>query len=86
MGTTTMQGGAQESGPVIELAVSGMTCEGCARAVTRVLSNVPGVAAAKVDVAAGRASVTGNVRSEALIEAVVAAGYGAKLTGDAATA
>lgn len=85
MRPTTPREETHESGPTIELAVSGMTCEGCARAVTRVLSNVPGVAVAEVDVAAGRASVTGNARSEALIEAVVAAGYGARLAGDAST-
>ena len=84
MSAKTAPEGIQKAGPTIELAVSGMTCEGCARAVTRVLGNVPGVAAAKVDVAAGRASVTGNARAEALIDAVVAAGYSARLAGDGA--
>lgn len=84
MSATTTPDGAQKAGPTIELKVSGMTCEGCAKAVTRVLGNVPGVAVAKVDVAAGRASVTGSACAEALIEAVVAAGYGAKLAGDGA--
>ena len=84
MSATTMPGGNQNAGQSIELAVSGMTCEGCARAVTRVLGNVPGVAAAKVDLAAGRVRVTGNPRAEALVEAVVAAGYGAKLAGEGA--
>jgi copper chaperone CopZ len=73
---------ATGAAPTIELAVSGMTCEGCARAVNRVLDKVPGVAGAKVDVAAGRARVTGNAPAQALIDAVVAAGYGARLAGE----
>ncbi|MDE2466150.1 MAG: heavy-metal-associated domain-containing protein [Alphaproteobacteria bacterium] len=75
----------QKGRPATVLSVSGMTCEGCANAVTRVLTKVPGVDAANVDIATGRASVTGTARTEDLIAAVMAAGYGAKLaTTDAA--
>lgn len=41
----------------IELIVKGMTCEGCQAAVQNALSAVPGVSAAEVDLAAGKASV-----------------------------
>lgn len=62
-------------GETVELSVSGMTCSGCASTVTRVLSRVAGVTAARVDLASGRASVEGTVRAEELIRAVQAAGY-----------
>jgi Cu+-exporting ATPase len=84
MSATTPADDRKKAASTIELAVSGMTCEGCARAVTRVLDKVPGVAAAKVDVAAGRASVTGDAPAQALIDAVVAVGYGARLAGNGA--
>jgi copper chaperone len=38
--------GDKGEGPVV-LAVSGMTCGGCAATVTRVLSRVPGVSNAR---------------------------------------
>jgi copper chaperone CopZ len=60
------------------LAVSGMTCGGCASTVTRILSRVPGVAEAKVDFATGRATIKGEAPPAELISAVEAAGYGAK--------
>ena len=67
------------------LAISGMTCDGCANTVTRVLSRVPGVANATVDFGSGRATVMGSARPEDLVAAVQAAGYGAQLSpGDTA--
>lgn len=63
------------------LTVSGMTCGGCANTVTRILSRVPGVVGAKVDFAAGRATVKGEAPPAELIAAVEAAGYGAKDAG-----
>ncbi len=41
----------------VELKVDGMTCEACARSVSRKLSGVDGVSAASVDLAAGKATV-----------------------------
>jgi copper chaperone CopZ len=41
----------------VELKVEGMTCEACARSVTRKLSGVDGVSTASVDLAAGKATV-----------------------------
>lgn len=66
---------SQEStGPVV-LAVSGMTCGGCAGAVARALSAVPGVVEARVDLAKGRATVTGSAPAEDLLGALEAAGF-----------
>ena len=56
-----------------------MTCGGCASTVTRVLSRVPGVSCAQVDLERGRATVTGSAPPAALIQAVEAAGFGAAL-------
>jgi len=39
------------------IAVEGMTCEGCARSVTRAVSAVPGVESVAVDLANKRATV-----------------------------
>jgi copper chaperone CopZ len=63
----------------IVLEVTGMTCSGCASTVTRVLTRVPGVSSAQVDLAGGRATVTGSAPPAALIQAVEAAGFGAAL-------
>lgn len=68
----------ETAGPVV-LAISGMTCGGCAGAVSRALSAVAGVAEARVDLAAGRATVTGTARAEDLLRAVAAAGFDGEL-------
>lgn len=65
-------------GPAV-LAISGMSCGGCADTVKRVLSRVPGVTDAKVDFASSHAVVSGQAKPEDLIAAVEAAGYGAQL-------
>ncbi|MDA0999982.1 MAG: heavy-metal-associated domain-containing protein [bacterium] len=62
----------------IELIVKGMTCSGCQAAVKNALSAVPGVSAAEVDLAAGRASVefdTGRASRPDLEKAVEEAGF-----------
>jgi P-type Cu+ transporter len=69
-----VQGSKETAGPVV-LAIAGMTCGGCAGAVTRALSAVSGVVEARVDLAGGRATVTGTARAEDLIRAVQAAGF-----------
>ena len=64
----------------ITLAVSGMTCGNCKRHVEEALSSVPGVRAAQVDLAAGRATVFADGDAPAadrLLEAVRDAGYDA---------
>ncbi len=66
---------SNESAGAVVLAVSGMTCGGCAGAVGRALSQVPGVAEARVDLAKGLATVTGTASAADLIRAVEAAGF-----------
>ena len=61
----------------VTLAVAGMTCDGCVRAVTRVLERQAGVARVGVDLAAGRATVEGDAAPAALVAAVENAGYAA---------
>jgi copper chaperone CopZ len=63
----------------VTLAVTGMTCGGCANAVRRALTRVPGVAGAEVDLAQGRATVEGSAPADALVAAVAAAGYGVRV-------
>jgi len=61
------------------LAVTGMTCAGCVKAVTHVLARVPGAANVQVTLETGRAEVTGKASPDALLSAVRKAGYGAEL-------
>ncbi|MFW5693001.1 MAG: cation transporter, partial [Thermoguttaceae bacterium] len=64
----------------LELAVEGMTCSHCAEAVRRALTECPGVASARVDLAAGRAVVSGtDLDARQLADAVGSLGYQAKL-------
>jgi Cu+-exporting ATPase len=62
------------------LSISGMTCDGSANTVTRVLTRVLGVESSNVDFGSGRALVTGKARTENLIAAVEANGYGAQVS------
>ena len=68
----------------IDLAITGMTCDGCANALTRALSRVDGVTRVAVDFAAGRAHVTGSANTARLVAAVEKAGYGATPASDGA--
>ena len=61
------------------LTVTGMTCAGCAGAVTRVLSRVPGAANVEVTLESGQATIAGTANLDALLNAVRKAGYGAEL-------
>ena len=56
----------------VELKVDGMTCQACARSVTRKLSGIDGVASASVDLAAGKATVVRD-ESRASVEDLIAA-------------
>jgi len=71
--------GSSETGGYLVLVVSGMTCSGCAGAVTRALAAVPGVVAVQVDLAGGRATVTGKAYAADLIRAVQDAGFSGEL-------
>jgi copper chaperone CopZ len=63
----------------LALEVTGMKCEGCARAVDAALSRVEGVRRVDVSLADGRAEVVGDdaLGDDALVAAVEEAGYGA---------
>ena len=74
--STTVEGPASSE----QLSVSGMHCAACVSRVENALLTVPGVRAARVNLAIERAEVdvVGNVDSAALIAAVRAAGYDAR--------
>ena len=61
-----------------ELSIGGMTCGGCANAVTRGLAGVPGVASVTVDRVSGHARVDGSADTPTLIAAVEQAGLDAR--------
>jgi uncharacterized membrane protein YraQ (UPF0718 family)/copper chaperone CopZ len=61
----------------IELAVTGMRCNGCVESVTRALNECEGVDEARVDLATGVANVRGSKVDREVIEAAVSAlGFG----------
>lgn len=67
----------------VELHVEGMTCQGCVRSVEKKLSNVPGVASARVDLAAKTASVeydSAQTDADRMIAAVEQIGFQASRT------
>src|SRR5690606_15939202 len=72
--------------PLVSLAITGATCAGCVRKIENALRQVPGVERADVNFGDRTAEVEGRVAPETLIEAVAAAGYGATLIEDEATA
>lgn len=59
------------------LTVKGMGCDGCAKTVRAALEAVPGVTGAEVSLEAGTAVVHGRAAADALVAAVVDAGYDA---------
>ncbi|WP_312514182.1 heavy metal translocating P-type ATPase [Massilia sp.] len=69
----------------IVLAIEGMTCASCVARVERALRSVPGVREAGVNLATEKASVSGVATREALVAAIRAAGYAARIP-EAATA
>jgi len=69
------QGGAKVAA---RLRVTGMTCDHCRQAVERALRECEGVESAEVNLAQGRAVVTGSADPRELREAVESLGYGAE--------
>jgi len=63
----------------LNLAVTGMTCEHCVKAVTQALRGVAGVESVEVDLARAQAVVVGDAGIERLLAAVASAGYRAAL-------
>jgi copper chaperone CopZ len=56
------------------MVIKGMMCPHCSGRVEKVLNDLPGVTAT-VDLAAGTATVQGDVSNEVLTETITAAGY-----------
>lgn len=70
------QGPASER---LELAVDGMTCQHCLGTVVQALRQCSGVVSAQVDLATGRAVVSGeHLDAQTLIDAVAVSGYQAR--------
>ncbi len=61
------------------LQVTGMSCQHCAAAVTKSLKSVVGVQSAEVHLEQASATVTGSASPQALVDAVVRAGYTAAI-------
>ena len=61
----------------VSLRVTGMTCGGCANAVTRVVKRTDPDAEVHVDLAAGRVDARTTADIHALAEAITKAGYAA---------
>lgn len=59
--------------------VEGMMCEGCVEKVDNALKAVPGVESVDVNLKKGTATVEGTADDDALVKAVVDAGYRAKV-------
>ncbi len=66
----------------VELALSGITCASCVRAIQQALDGVAGVEHAAVNFASRTATVSGRVSTSALIDAVESVGYGAEVVED----
>jgi copper chaperone len=67
----------------VVLKVDGMTCQGCVRSVTKILSGVAGVSGVAVDLVAGKATVgfdESATKVEDLIAAVEQIGFHASTT------
>ena len=65
----------------VTLEVTGMTCQGCVRSVKRVLEALPGVQEVNVSLERNEAVVAcdpARVDAQRMVQAVVAAGYGAR--------
>lgn len=60
---------------MLRMKVDGMTCDGCARSVTRAVEAVPAVERALVDLDAGEVGVEGDADEAAIRQAIEDAGY-----------
>ena len=61
---------------MVELDVTGMTCNGCANSVKRAISRVYPEAQVEVDLATGRVRIDGDVQAAQAEESIRKAGYG----------
>jgi copper chaperone len=65
---------------VYELAVDGMTCAHCQRAVEQCIAGLPGTQSVQIDLRAGRAVVVGELHEQSLLHAIENEGYVARVT------
>ena len=61
--------------PTIPLAVKGMTCAGCANAVTRVVQRIDPAAKVVVDLAGAKATIHSTKSAQDFANALTSAGY-----------
>lgn len=59
------------------MRVEGMTCDGCAAAVTRTVKRIDPAAEVQVDRAAGRVAIRTDAQALVIAEALTKAGYAA---------
>ena len=70
----------------MKYSVTGMGCAACQARVEKAVSAVPGVSSCAVSLLTNSMTVEGNVDSDAVIQAVTDAGYGAKIYDDSDSA
>jgi copper chaperone len=68
----------EEEAFMVTLHVTRMACDGCAKAVERVIKAQDPRASVKVDLGSGRVEADTSAAPAALVAAIEAAGYGAK--------
>ena len=82
MATLSLPIQGMAGGETITIPVTGMTCAGCQAGVQRALQRTPGVEDATVSLMTGSAAVRFDPAAttpQALVEAILATGYGAEL-------
>jgi copper chaperone len=73
-----MIGDTMEKPGLIKLVVTGMTCQGCVNAVTRVVKRTDPDARVSIDLTSGQLEAETVASQAGLLEAIQHAGYGAK--------
>ena len=64
---------------MVKLIIEGMTCGHCVQHVKRAIANIAGVTSVEVTLHPGEAIVEGHASNEALIAAIEAEGYQARI-------
>ncbi len=64
---------------VINLKITGMSCNHCVMKATKAIKNVSGVEEVEVTLEPGAANISGDMSSDAAIAAIIDAGYEAEL-------
>ncbi|MEY4631992.1 MAG: hypothetical protein RIQ81_2112 [Pseudomonadota bacterium] len=65
----------REKTPVLDFAIEGMTCAGCAARITRALEESPGVSSVAINFAMKSGRVTGAIDEKSIAKVVQIAGY-----------